>query len=160
MLSLPKLYGSYRVFLDKIPPWSIYKRIQSGYFLINLSAMLSSGVSPIKSLESMSKLANPYFKWHLKKMIAGISSGKKEGDALNTGFIPEEMMDDIIDYGRLSSFSLGIQRVGERAIEKTSIFLKTASTIVKNIIMLGFTLFLIFTMGSILALGQNGLNNM
>lgn len=53
VLSLPRLTGRLRFFLDRFPPWSIYRRIHGAAFIMNVNAMDAAGIPMERAIASM-----------------------------------------------------------------------------------------------------------
>lgn len=53
LFSLPRLTGRLRYFLDRFPPWSIYRRIHGAAFIMNVNAMFSAGIPMEEAIRSM-----------------------------------------------------------------------------------------------------------
>jgi type II secretory pathway component PulF len=81
-LSLPYSFGSLRIFLDRIPPYSIYRAVMGSSFLLSISALVSSGVKMNIALGIIMQDASPWYKDRVYAALFGIKTGKKFGDAL------------------------------------------------------------------------------
>ncbi|MEA9392190.1 type II secretion system F family protein [Acerihabitans sp. TG2] len=87
MASFPYSFGSLRVWLDRIPPYSIYRTVIGASFLLSLSALVSSGVKLNVALAEIMQEASPWYKERVHAALFGINSGVKFGDALaNSGY--------------------------------------------------------------------------
>lgn len=85
--SLPYSFGTLRIWLDRIPPYSIYRTVMGASFLLSLSALVSSGVKLHVALAEIMKNASPWYKERVHAALFGINSGVKFGDALdNSGY--------------------------------------------------------------------------
>lgn len=82
MVSLPNLTGSNRYWLDKVAPWSIYRRINGGLFLLNVAVLIGSGVKLLDALELLSAHANRYLSERIDAALYGVTKGLFFGDAL------------------------------------------------------------------------------
>ncbi len=116
--SMPRLRGPVRESLDKIPPYSIYRSIQSGLLLISIGSLMKSGVSFRKSLESIRKEATPYLDDKVKEIITNIDKGMENGKAINTDFIGD-IGDDIEDYASGANIEEAMEKLGDMAIQDT-----------------------------------------
>lgn len=120
LVSFKLLRGPLREALDKYPPWSVYREIESAKLLVVLSGMLKSGIAINDSIEKLNKFSTPYMKGHLNKMRARLSTGMDEGTAMSTGLFPDDLADDVIDFSKRSGFSKGIMSLGRRMSKQTS----------------------------------------
>lgn len=66
--SRPRWTGRARMFVDNLPPFSIYRDLTAIQCLIVLSALIRAGLTLEASLQKMSVGATPYLKWHLAGM--------------------------------------------------------------------------------------------
>ena len=116
IVSLPRFDGRLRVFLDKYPPYSVYRVVQGSTWLIALSSMLNSSIRLEDAMTQLAKQSK--YKW-LSHRINAISVGMKEGltmgDAMNeTGhnFPDREIIDDMCVYSSLSGLDEAIAILG------------------------------------------------
>ncbi|MFC0697955.1 type II secretion system F family protein [Paraburkholderia humisilvae] len=82
IVSMPRLTGRLRFFIDKIPPWNVYRIVQGAIFLYNVCVLLEAGVSKVEILEEMSERASPYMKERIEGVLAGVKNGLDLGGAL------------------------------------------------------------------------------
>ncbi|MDX1725961.1 MAG: type II secretion system F family protein [Pseudomonas sp.] len=80
--TLPYYTGRGRVFLDRLPPWSIYRTLQGTTFLLNVAVMLRAGIKPYDSLQRLSRTANPWLKQRIEATRYGVGLGQNFGQAL------------------------------------------------------------------------------
>lgn len=114
-LSFKTLTGEIRNKLDKYPPWSAYREIQSAQFLVVVSGMVKSGIAMKDILSNLNKNSSPYLKSHLKKMIFKLARGVGDGESLNTGLLNEDIVDKVTNYSKRSGFHKGIMALGRRS---------------------------------------------
>ncbi|CBJ48253.1 type II secretion system F family protein [Erwinia amylovora] len=92
--SLPRLTGRLRFFLDRFPPWSIYRRIHGAAFIMNVNAMDAAGIPMERAIASMKKSTRSAWLYErLDALEHAISSGEENlGQALDaTGYeFPDE----------------------------------------------------------------------
>jgi type II secretory pathway component PulF len=116
--SMPRLRGSLRETLDKLPPYSIYRAIQSGLLLISIGSLMKSGVQFRKSLESIRQEATPYLDDKIKEVIINIDKGMDNGKSINTDFVGD-IGDDIEDYASGANIEEAMEKLGDIAIQDT-----------------------------------------
>lgn len=106
--SLPRWRGSTRMFVENIPPWSIYRMWQGSSFLLSLASLMASGVKiDDNALKRLSARASPYLKERIFAVARQLTSGLNLGEAMaRTGFkFPEEeLIDDLRVYATLKGF--------------------------------------------------------
>ncbi|QHM90030.1 type II secretion system F family protein [Acetobacter pasteurianus] len=83
IFSIPRWTGRIRVTFDNIPPWSVYRILIGGSFLLTYSSLKRSGVSDNNILTLLTKGASP---WLMERIMATrhiLALGNKNlGDAL------------------------------------------------------------------------------
>jgi toxin co-regulated pilus biosynthesis protein E len=82
--SLSRLTSPVRKHLDKIPPYSIYKRIQATSFLISLSMLLQADLDFDSAIEKILKNSSKYLKSYLLNISDNIELGLRPGKAVAT----------------------------------------------------------------------------
>lgn len=94
LFSLPRLTGPLRFFLDRFPPWSIYRRIQGAAFIMNVNAMGEAEIPIERAIGSMkASTRSAWLYERLEALERAISAGEENlGQALNvTGYeFPDE----------------------------------------------------------------------
>ena len=118
---LPNWTGAGRESIAKVPGVNVlfgtYASYQSAGFLIGLVSMHSAGITLSESLKRMRELASPWMAAHMDEMLDKLRQGIRDGEAMDTGMLPREMADDVIDYSRSTSFGEALEAVGKTAIE-------------------------------------------
>lgn len=130
--SLPRLVGGPRKYLDKIPPWSIYRTFQSSAFLVSVSAMLKTGIPIFEAIDDMKSMSKPYVKDHLDTIIKKLDTGRSIGKSMNSGFLDTETGMDVEIYAELRGLDKSMEKIGLNAIENSINTIKTAAAIIKN----------------------------
>lgn len=82
--SLPRLTGRARIFIDKLPPWSVYRIVQGAIFLHNVCVLLEAGVSKVEILEDMANKASGYMRERIEGVLAGVKNGLDLGASLKS----------------------------------------------------------------------------
>lgn len=83
VLTLPHLKGNIRFYLDKIPPWSIYRMFHGSTFLLNIAVLMAAEVQLNDVLAGLSKRANPWLRQRIDATRHGIRIGSNLGTALH-----------------------------------------------------------------------------
>lgn len=119
--SLARLTGPVRNFLDRYPPYSIYRDYQASLFLVSFSSLITSGVSFDEALKLILAQSNRYMAWQIRSMLRRYPlNPTKPAKALEVGLFPSELRYLIEDYGRRNSFGDALKKIGLVAIEKTA----------------------------------------
>lgn len=123
MWSLPNVYRPrFRVWLDRIPPWSVYRSLHGSTFLLNIAVMLQAGVRLQDVLIIMAKTGSPWVKSRIGATLEGINSGQNLGQALHrTGYeFPERRMIQFLrSVSDQDGFDQHLANFGERWLAKS-----------------------------------------
>ncbi|MEX0446563.1 type II secretion system F family protein [Xenorhabdus sp. SGI246] len=87
--SLSLWTGNLRFFFDRLPPYSIYRRLHGATFILNVNAMLSAGIPMETAINNMVETCkSPWLLERLESTLRAIESGEKNlGTALDaTGY--------------------------------------------------------------------------
>ncbi|EGH9360825.1 conjugal transfer protein [Salmonella enterica] len=122
--SLSKWTGNARFYFDKLPPYSIYKRLNGATFILNINAMLSAGIPMDSAINNMvDSCESPWMLERLEALHASIESG-----VANLGIALDEIGYDfpgdaaIIKMKSLfetSNSEGSLKRFAEKWLEKT-----------------------------------------
>ncbi len=139
-----------RKWLDHhLPPYSMYTRIQSSYFLTTAAAMMEAGVPFTQAVQDIKKNSNPWVKAHATRMLVRIASGRGESEAMQTGLLPWDVEDRLAIYKMLDDLKSIMQRMAKDSME---ILLKRVTLLgatVRNVVMVLLAAFILATVGSI-----------
>lgn len=146
--TLPNWAKGGRNIMDKFPPYSIYKEIQSGMFLISLSTLMQSGFRFSQSLKKLEAEASPYLAGKIREVIDNIEKGMDNGKALNTKFIGN-IGNDIEDYASGGSgIDIAMEKLGDRSIQDKLDKITKASGAVRGIAIVLVMVFIIWAYSS------------
>lgn len=140
--SMPRLGGGVRRGLDKIPPWSVYRTFQSSVFMISVSSMMKTGTPIVDAIKELREMSNDYVSEHLRVMLMKLNAGKSIGISMNGGFLDKETGMDIEIYGELSNLQVSMERIGINSIESSIVSIKSAAGLLKNIVLIGVTIYI------------------
>lgn len=153
--SLPNWTGKGRNFFDKLPPYSIYKEIQSGMFLISLSTLMQSGFRFSQALNRLQDEASPYLAEKIGEVIKNIEKGMDNGKSINTKFIGE-IGNDIEDYASGGSgIDTAMEKLGDRSIKDKLEKITKASGAVRGIALISVMFFIIWAYSSFINITMN-----
>ncbi len=133
MVSLGRWTGRGRGWLDRLPPWSIYRTYSGATFLIALSALLRSGVALADAMKYLRANASPWVSGHLALMQSRVRAGNDYGEAMNTGLLDDETSDQVMIYAQVSNFDQAILSIGARSIERGIKRIDSQFGVVRNI---------------------------
>lgn len=150
-VTLPLWTGTLRDRADRFFPWTLFRVMQSAFFLLTLSAMLRSGMAPMTSLVELKRYAKPWMRVHLERMIVGLTEGKKETEALDTGMLLRDMSDRLFVYSQLPEFPVVMSAMGRDAVADLKAKINTMTQTVAFMVML---LLAVFVLATVFALGE------
>jgi type II secretory pathway component PulF len=130
--SLPRLTGRVRRdYLDRLPPWSIYKSFASSSLMISLSALVKSGQPLDEAVKHMRRMSGPWMHERLGVIVARMKD-QKAGAALDVGLFDQQTADLIAIYSATPDFDDALSRIGKRAIVNAVARIKTQLALVRN----------------------------
>lgn len=115
--SLSTLTSPVRRYLDKIPPFSIYKRIQATSFLISLSMLLQAELDFDSAIAKILKSTSKYLRSYLMNISDNISFGLGPGESISSVNLfakPTQIYLKILD--RANALDTGMTILTERSI--------------------------------------------
>ncbi len=116
--SMPKTFGDdrFRVYLDRFPPWSLYRLAVGSSFLVSLAAMLRGGIMLNTSILQIKSFASPYLALRLQAILVGINKGEGLGGAMYSAkyeFPDRTIVDDLVTYSSLPNFAEVLDKFGQ-----------------------------------------------
>lgn len=135
--SLSKLTGPLRESLDRLPPWSLYRKYQAASFMMNLSLLLAADVKIKEALTHLAQRASPYVSWHLRAMLRRLSA--PEGGvthALDTGLIDDRDIRRLRLMEQASDFDRALATMGQRAGDQVNKVIEIAGKILFVVVLL------------------------
>lgn len=122
--------GRVRVYADLVPPWSFYRIVNGGNWLVSLSLMSKSGANTIQSLKQMDSIADPWLSERLNKVIYQMENGVSLGKSLEMAghnFPDKKIVRKLSLLSELPNFDKNLEQTGTRFIEKGERMVKTQS---------------------------------
>lgn len=157
--SFRRMVGKPRLYLEAIPPWSIYKRVVGVSWLLGFASMMKAGITPAESIRRvlLYNKSNRWLEERLTAIVTLINSGEKLGAALQySGFeFPDRKINSFISLisetpnpeKELPVFAMKMMDEAVRYVKMQSVFL--------NMLGLGFVAFII----SIIATASMSITN-
>ncbi len=126
-----------RDFLDKLPPWNIYKPYTATTFLIALAAMLKSGSSFNNAIHKMGATATPYLMHFLKRILIRLGAGSGFGESLVIGLFEGNLLISLTVFATTNNLEKGIKFLADENLEEQRlVFIKKGK-------ILGYTLMIL-----------------
>lgn len=141
--------GELRPALDKIPPFSFYRRFASARLLETLGLLVQNGVVFKSAIKVMQHQATPYVNSHLMMMEHLLSMGKTNiADVLATGLVDDSDLMRLRVMAEVKGFEHGLVRMGVRGTEQATTTLKFISRMVGGtILVIGALLIIVIVQG-------------
>lgn len=131
--SMPNMHRSrLRLYLDRIPPWSIYRMLHGSTFLLNIAVMLRAGIRVQEILTMMGKNGSPWLRSRIGAALQGINAGRNLGLALHSAgqnFPDERAVQFLRILAEQEGFDDKLANFGERWLEKSVSAIGAASKI-------------------------------
>lgn len=145
--ALPRTCGVIRrKILDKVAPFSVYKKLQSVNLLISLSLLLSSGNSFSKAISLLRGEASAYISYYLVTIIGKLKRGKTPGKALCDSELFDQESAVLIEiYSDTNSFEAGLHSLANAGMETQVKRIATASKLAGNVVLFVVFLFVVWT---------------
>ena len=129
--------GELRPTLDKIPPFSLYRKLASARVMETMGLLVANGIVFKQAIKVMQQQAGPYVASHLIMMEHLMSMGKGNiADMLSTGLIEEKDILRLRVMAEVKGFEHGLVRMGLRGAEETQRTIKFISKIIGAIMLI------------------------
>lgn len=147
--SLPVWCSGWRAKFDRrLPPWSIYREVQSGLLLVTLSSVVKSGSPFDEALRRLKRVASPWLEQHLEEMMRGVAEGRRTAHAMNTGIFSDDVMDDLLAYDQAGDLSDSITTIGKDSVELVIARIKAIAQAGSGVLMVMVGAGLVWSWGS------------
>lgn len=128
--------GELRPLLDKVPPFSLYRKFAAARLMETLGLLVANGVVFKSALKVMQYQANPYVASHLVMMEHLLSMGRGNvADVLSTGLIAQQDVLRLRVMAEVKGFEHGLVRMGVHGAEETTKSLKILGKIFGGILL-------------------------
>ena len=120
--SLPRLTGSVRVTLDRMPIYSTYRALYGSTFLLNIAVMLRANVLLKDALEVIAEKANPWLKERVNAAHYGIGIGGNLGVSLDRAghrFPDKKAVQILMILASRKGFEEALNNFSERWLEQS-----------------------------------------
>lgn len=139
MMSLPRMTGRFRVYLDRFPPYSYYKLSTGANFMISIGALLAAGVPVHEALKDLLKSSiSPYYSERVKAVLTHVLGGDNFGDALLLSkfeFPDLETIRDLRTYAEMGVLEEQLEKMSKESVEENIEKIKLQSSIVNKLAM-------------------------
>lgn len=120
-LSLSRWQRGPRTFLDRYPPYSIYRLISGSGFLVAFASLQTSGYTVEKALSKLAENASPWLRVRIEDTIFGVRSGLNAGEAMKSAgyrFPSKEIVEDLCIYAEYNGFDQALRTLAEEWMQE------------------------------------------
>lgn len=153
-----------RKWLDShLPPWTLFARIQSAFFLLTAASMMRAGQPFQSAADDIQRFADPWLKAYIKKMQARLASGQHEVKSMQVGMLPWDVEDRLAVYAMLPDFLAVMQSTARDSMKALLRKVDAIGNVIRITIMAALGLFIVitvFSLGEISLAIQSSLNQL
>lgn len=142
--------------LDRVPPYSIYSRMQGALFLENISALFDSGVPVQTAITRLMESSGRYVWVRLVQVREEISGGANFGLALSRNdfeFPDRAAIAFMRSIGQQGDYGKVIGRFQRRWLERSIKKIRKAAHRTNLVLMIGVVSWLLFVVSAVLSMG-------
>ena len=159
--ALPNWSGPTRRKFDNVMPFSIYRDYNSAVMLVSLSGLMQSGASLVGSLKSMKASSPPWMAWHLTQVLHKLDKeAASPAKAFNTGLMPEEIYERVVDYGERSGFQVALKKIGSQALDKLDKSVQAKAKLMNSLLLFVSGTLMALIIGSVMLTAQQAKQEM
>jgi type IV pilus assembly protein PilC len=146
--------GDLRPALDKLPIWSLYRKMQAGQLMETLGMLLSNGLIMKKTLKILQVHASPYVASHLILMEHRLGAGRDNiADVLDTGLIAEGDLARLRLIAQSKGFEEALVRQGRRAADEGAKSVQTTGRITAGVLLALSAMYAVFMITAVYSVG-------
>lgn len=139
-----------RKYLDRVPPWSLYRMLHGSTFLLNVAVMLKAGVRVQEVLTVMGAGGSVWMRVRVQAALRGINQGLNLGEALHRSgydFPDERAVQFLRILADQEGFEEKLTHFGERWMEASVANVKKAASALTSIsiLLIGALLMLVIS---------------
>ena len=131
--------GTIRVYVDRCPPWSLYKIFVGITWLLAMSALVKGGTPVSSALRALRKDSTRYLKERIDKTLVFINNGDNLGQALqktNLEFPDIEIIGDLKIYSEMDNFEDALEKLANEWLEESAYIIEQKASILNMIALL------------------------
>ena len=117
---LPRWTGTYRLKVDNIPGFSVYRDYNAAVVLSAMSMMIGSGKTMKQALEDLRLNATPWLRWHLQRVINSLDDNPTDYmAAFSRGLMPRSVrarLNSLLDSSK--SFDVALVTLGTSEVKR------------------------------------------
>ncbi|WP_155027581.1 type II secretion system protein [Burkholderia pseudomallei] len=154
--TLKRWTGEFRNKVDAMPlMWRNRRDLRAALLIVSLSGLFDSGLTLRAALEKLTKSADPWMRWHLRRMSTRLTANPdKPMQALDTGIFSDTTIDIMTDAAGRDQFVESIKALGQQSLGRVVDAVKRNAKITHYVLLgAAVLLFLVFGLGSYFATG-------
>lgn len=156
--SLPRWSNGWRRYFDRIPPWSIYRVIHGGAWIVGFCNLISAEIREQEALKIQASTAPPWLRDRLSAARIHVAGGKSLGEAMSLpgyGFPDPEIIEDMETFAGFANFPDLFRKIGEEWIEENEERIVRKLRILGTALNVGINILIL-----VVVLGMNDLQTM
>ncbi len=121
-ISLANWKGRSRVWVENVPPWSMYRIFTGVSWLLSFSSLLNAGTPVSKALTQLRTDSTPYLLERINRTLVFINNGENFGDALYKAryqFPDKEIIGDLRIYSELDNFAAALEQLSNEWLDNS-----------------------------------------
>jgi type II secretory pathway component PulF len=121
-VSLPRWAGRSRTWVESIPPWSVYRRLQGAQWMLAFSKLSKAGIPQADALRLQAEMATPWLAERLRDAATRVKNGSEIGKAFidgEYGFPDRIVADDLSAFSGSADFPLLIEELAREWLKET-----------------------------------------
>lgn len=136
--SLGNWTGNWRVRVDRYLPYSLYRDYSGALLIVSLASLMRSGVSLRSALEQAMQYANPWMRWHVRKILTRLSNNSSSGfgQAFATGVLSPDLEDRITDASERQDPVQAFVKIGVGSIDRIAISIEASASRINSFMLI------------------------
>lgn len=114
--TMPRWSGGWRRHFDKMPPWSVYRVLQGGAWIVGFTNLIAAGMKIEEALAVQAEMAPRWLKARLTSARMQVLGGTELGKALQAtgyGFPDPWLIQDISTFSGFADFPRLLRKIGD-----------------------------------------------
>lgn len=147
--------GPGRNWLDRMPLFSLYRKIIGARFMELMGLLIGNGVVFKRALKIVEYRAQPYLSHHLLNMEYRLGSGKENiADVLNTGLLEEADLARLRLVARTKGFEHALVRQGQRSADQNAQAIKVTGRLLGGSLLALVALYAMYLITAVYGVGM------
>lgn len=145
LFSLSRWTGKYRLWVEKLPPWSFYRLIVGSVWLFTVATLMRSNLQLSNILQDMlqSESLSPWLRERVDAIRVEYSKGNNLGQVLadvKMHFPDDELVEDLVVYSPLPGFDERLHAVATEFLEEGITTIENQSRILNVVCIMAIVL--------------------